>query len=166
MTVYFARAGQTGPIKIGFTFGEVAERVAELQCGCPWPITVLHEMPGGIEAEAFLHRQLSDHRMCGEWFAPAEQVEALVQRAIDGALEIPERVTTVIDRAISLAGSEQKLADRVGFSQPAINKAKKRGRASAELAVAIDTAMAPDVTKSDLRPDLWPAEAAEPAEVA
>jgi DNA-binding transcriptional regulator YdaS (Cro superfamily) len=64
---------------------------------------------------------------------------------------------SALQKAISIAGSEAKLAEKVGFSQPAINKAKRKGHCSAEMAVAIDSALAPDVTKSDLRPDLWPA---------
>lgn len=58
--------------------------------------------------------------------------------------------------AIEVAGSEFKLANLIGVSQVAVNKAKHRGRCSAEMAAAIDAALAPRVTKHDLRPDLWP----------
>lgn len=61
-----------------------------------------------------------------------------------------------IKRAIRLAGSERALADMARVSQPAINKAKHRGYVTAEMAVLIDKALAPDVTKEQLRPDLWP----------
>lgn len=64
-----------------------------------------------------------------------------------------------IERAIRIAGSEAKLAEKTGFSQPAINKAKRKGRASAELAKAIDVALNGEVTKEQLRPDLWSAAA-------
>ena len=36
-----------------------------------------------------------------------------------------------IDRAIALAGSEARLGEATGFSQAAINKAKRRGHTSA-----------------------------------
>lgn len=63
---------------------------------------------------------------------------------------------TPIEQAIKLAGSEEKLAERIGYSQVAVNKAKKRGHPSAEMAVAIERALAGAVTCEDLRPDLWP----------
>lgn len=74
---------------------------------------------------------------------------------------VPERVA--LEKAIGLAGSEEKLGELIGYSQPAVNKAKKRGRASAEMAAKIDAALAPQITKSDLRPDLWPPEQSEAA---
>lgn len=63
---------------------------------------------------------------------------------------------TPIERAIKLAGSEEKLAERIGYSQVAVNKAKRRGHPSAEMAVKIERALDGAVTRSDLRPDLWP----------
>lgn len=63
---------------------------------------------------------------------------------------------TPITKAIALAGSEAKLGAACGVSQNAIWAAKKRGRVSAELAVAIERALRGQVTKAELRPDLWP----------
>lgn len=61
-----------------------------------------------------------------------------------------------IQRAIEIAGgSEAKLADAVQFSQPAIHKAKKTGRAGPRLALAIHHYTNGVVPASDLRPDLW-----------
>ena len=60
-----------------------------------------------------------------------------------------------IDRAIALAGSEARLGEATGFSQAAINKAKRRGHASAEMALAIHRFTAGAVAASELRPDLW-----------
>lgn len=62
---------------------------------------------------------------------------------------------TPLERAISLAGSEAKLASLIGRSQVAVNKAKHRGRVSAEMAVAIEHAVG--VGRHELRPDLFPA---------
>jgi DNA-binding transcriptional regulator YdaS (Cro superfamily) len=67
---------------------------------------------------------------------------------------------TPIERAIKRAGSEAKLAALIGCSQVAINKAKHRNRVSGEMAVAIDKATEGDVSKSDLRPDLFEPEEA------
>lgn len=60
----------------------------------------------------------------------------------------------LVVRAIAIAGSEAKLAERVGCSQVAINKAKRVGRVSAEMAVKIEAAVG--IPRQQLRPDLWP----------
>lgn len=63
---------------------------------------------------------------------------------------------TPIERAIKLAGgSEAKLAEAIGFSQPAINKAKKSKRAGWRLALAIHHFSNGTIPASELRPDLW-----------
>ena len=67
----------------------------------------------------------------------------------------------VIEKAIKLAGSEAKLGRGIGFSQVAINKAKRKGHASAEMALAIDHFLGGAVSASEMRPDLW----ASPAHV-
>lgn len=73
----------------------------------------------------------------------------------------------VIERAIAIAGSEAKLGRGTGFSQVAINKAKHKGRASAEMALAIHRFLEGAVPASDIRPDLWasPEDAARAAEL-
>ncbi len=63
---------------------------------------------------------------------------------------------TPIERAITLAGgSEAKLAEAIGFSQPAINKAKKSRRAGPRLALAIHHFSKGIISASEMRPDLW-----------
>lgn len=61
-------------------------------------------------------------------------------------------MTTPIERAIAEKGSERALGEATGYSQVAINKAKRAGRPSADLAIAI--ARATSVPLSELRPDL------------
>lgn len=61
----------------------------------------------------------------------------------------------VIERAIKLAGSEAKLGEGTKFSQVAINKAKHRGHATAEMALAIHRFLNGAVSAADLRPDIW-----------
>ncbi len=59
-------------------------------------------------------------------------------------------------RAIKLAGgSEAKLASQIGFSQPAVHKAKTTGRAGPRLALAIHRFTKGVVPASEIRPDLW-----------
>lgn len=65
-----------------------------------------------------------------------------------------------IERAIEIAGSEAKLGAMTGYSQVAINKAKHRGKPTADMAVAIERALNGQVTRQQMRPDLFePAEA-------
>lgn len=66
-----------------------------------------------------------------------------------------EAQRTPIERAIEFAGSEAKLGEGIGFSQVAINKAKRRGSVSAEMALAIHRFTGGHVPASALRPDLW-----------
>lgn len=69
-----------------------------------------------------------------------------------------EDVRTYIQKAIDKAGSQRALADAIGISQQSISylvtDAKK---VPAEVAVAIDKYTEGEVSKSDLRPDLWSA---------
>jgi DNA-binding transcriptional regulator YdaS (Cro superfamily) len=58
-------------------------------------------------------------------------------------------------RAIRIAGSECKLAQATGYSQVAINKAKRRGSVSPAMALAVHRFTAGVVPASALRPDLW-----------
>lgn len=64
-----------------------------------------------------------------------------------------------LETAIRILGSESKLGEATGYSQAAINKAKTRGRVSAEMAVAIEKATAGQVPRYRLRPDLFGAAA-------
>ena len=65
-TLYALRAGQF--VKIGFTRGDVRERIASLQTGCPLPIELIGTGWGGRYIESRLHEILKSYRSCGEWF--------------------------------------------------------------------------------------------------
>jgi hypothetical protein len=65
--VYFARAGEDGPVKIGHA-KDVRSRLSSMQTGCPIPLTLLGVLPGGREREAELHARFADLRVRGEWF--------------------------------------------------------------------------------------------------
>lgn len=64
--VYFLRAGEF--IKIGKSSGHPGSRIAALQTGCPFPITLAAWEFGGLEREAELHRRFAGLRRHGEWF--------------------------------------------------------------------------------------------------
>jgi DNA-binding transcriptional regulator YdaS (Cro superfamily) len=66
-------------------------------------------------------------------------------------------VRELIEQAISILGSQAKLAAACGIKQSSIWQAKETERCSAELAMAIEKATEGRVTAAELRPDLpWP----------
>lgn len=67
----------------------------------------------------------------------------------------PVHVRTLIEAAITIAGSELKLGKLAGYSQNAIWQAKRRGRVTAEMATAIDAATGGAIGRERLRPDLF-----------
>ncbi|MFT3851958.1 MAG: GIY-YIG nuclease family protein [Ilumatobacteraceae bacterium] len=67
-TVYVLEDGSG--IKIGYTQGPVAKRIAELQTGNSRRITTIAEAHNATpELEALLHAKLSEWNVTGEWFA-------------------------------------------------------------------------------------------------
>jgi hypothetical protein len=66
MPVYIIRAGQHGPVKIGFT-NDLAKRLVELQVGNHERLTILRIFEGGQAEEAQLHERFAENRLHGEW---------------------------------------------------------------------------------------------------
>lgn len=60
-----------------------------------------------------------------------------------------------VEQAIDIAGSEAKLGALTGYSQVAINKAKRRGRASPRMALAIERSLNRRVTREQLCPEIF-----------
>ena len=68
--IYYLRAGEDGPIKIGFTKGNPSDRITVLQTGCPYPIIFLGAQHGTQVEERRLHREYAPYWLSGEWFKP------------------------------------------------------------------------------------------------
>lgn len=66
-----------------------------------------------------------------------------------------QTVTSLLELAISIAGSEAKLGALAGYSQNAIWHAKRIGRVSAQMADAIEKATKGSVLRKQLRPDIF-----------
>jgi hypothetical protein len=66
--VYFVTAGPF--VKIGKTSGTPDGRIAALQTGCPYPMTLAAYESGGLREEAALHCRFAEYRVRpdGEWF--------------------------------------------------------------------------------------------------
>ena len=84
--VYALEAGEGGPVKIGLVshLGRLRPRIAALQAGCPATLRVLRLTQGGLELEAWIHRELEPHRIRGEWFEREPALEFLAGRIGEG----------------------------------------------------------------------------------
>lgn len=78
MTVYFIRAGNDGAIKIGFTKGDVSNRLRSLQRDYPDRLTCIRQIPGLRLTEAWLHRRFRKNRIVGEWFTLDQEMMVIV----------------------------------------------------------------------------------------
>lgn len=74
-----------------------------------------------------------------------------------------EENRALVASALEDFATEQKAAEAFGVSQPVVNEAKRTGKVGPKLAMGIDRATGGKISKSDLRPDLWP-KAEAPAE--
>ena len=70
--------------------------------------------------------------------------------------------TSALEQAIRIIGTQQALARKLGIRAPSVAEWRRRGRVPAERCAAIETATGGEVTRHDLRPDLFdpPADAA------
>ena len=67
MPVYMIRAGENGPVKIGYA-EHVALRLVKMQADNHERLTILRIFEGGQTEEAALHLLFADLRLNGEWF--------------------------------------------------------------------------------------------------
>lgn len=75
------------------------------------------------------------------------------------------KIRKQIEKAISITGSQQKLAEKVGCSQQYISLlARSAVKVSAEMALAFDRATDGKVSKHTLRPDIFGKPVREAAE--
>ncbi len=74
--VYFAQAGHTGMVKIGWTRKHPRARVKDLQTGCPHEIQLLSFVAGSQTDERALHERFDASRGVGEWFAWSPELAA------------------------------------------------------------------------------------------
>jgi DNA-binding transcriptional regulator YdaS (Cro superfamily) len=74
------------------------------------------------------------------------------------------QVSVLLEQAISRFGSEAATARAAGVSQPVVHEARKKGRVGPRLAIGLDKATDGEISKSILRPDLWPADEKEAAQ--
>lgn len=66
--IYFIEAVGAGLVKIGFTDGDPAKRLRQLQTGCPHQLRLAAATEGSISIEAVEHGRWAYLREQGEWF--------------------------------------------------------------------------------------------------
>lgn len=128
--IYFAQAGDGGPVKIGLTTGDPWKRAAALQTGCPLPITVLGVTDGGEDEERRLHETYGDLRKQGEWFAPDESLLneiKRISRPIEDSrrrrCEVPKDVRDLatVAQIVKVLGGGASLSRKLGLSPPQVS---------------------------------------------
>ena len=75
--VYFVEAVGLHMIKIGWTL-RIATRLRTLQCASPNELRLVATTPGGHKDEKTLHNIFRLHRVRGEWFTYATEVDQLI----------------------------------------------------------------------------------------
>jgi hypothetical protein len=68
--IYFVKSNKNQEIKIGFTSGQVEERIRTLQTSHPYQIELLATISGDMKFERSLHERFKEYRLQGEWFFP------------------------------------------------------------------------------------------------
>lgn len=72
-------------VKIGFA-RNVAERLADLQTGCPFELRIIGELPGAAASmELVFHEVLSRLRFRGEWFELTDRLRLMIHEINSGA---------------------------------------------------------------------------------
>lgn len=76
--LYMIRSA-AGPIKIGISV-DPAKRLKGLQTAHPWKLSLLCVVEGGAYLESEYHFRFAEHRLAGEWFNPAPEILAEIER--------------------------------------------------------------------------------------
>lgn len=77
--VYFIQVVPFGPIKIGYTSGNIALRMKALQQTSPHELKWIGSFSGGRKDELAAHRLLAASKLRAEWFHPTREVLDFIQ---------------------------------------------------------------------------------------
>lgn len=76
--IYFIRAGENGPIKIGQSTKPM-HRLEALMLWSPLPLTIVAVAPGMRNDEYRLHYRFRAHWLHHEWFSPCVEISAFIE---------------------------------------------------------------------------------------
>ena len=72
--IYFIRCEcPTGFIKIGFA-EDPQRRLLGLRTSCPYPLSLIAQLPGSIEEEHAIQKRFAAANVGGEWFRPVPEL--------------------------------------------------------------------------------------------
>jgi DNA-binding XRE family transcriptional regulator len=128
MPVYFVRAGDNGPVKIGWA-RVPEERIAILQSAHYEPLRVLRILDGERKLEKHLHTEFRDLRIRGEWFKFDERMMG------DIGLSLPLPASTKVKSGLRPKFSVHGIAKLVGKELQTARKAA--GLTQREVAAAL-----------------------------
>lgn len=167
MAVYLIRAGETGPVKIGYAADPV-DRLVNLQTAHWEQLHLLRVWEGELADEAALHLRFSDLRIAREWFSFSRKMLGDVGlKRIDGlAEEKPKKLSERrfvlcslpamrIEEIIGAGGGPSALGKTIGLKHSSIlswTQVPPKHVAAVSFATGIP--------KHVIRPDLWSPQAA------
>jgi len=90
MFIYFIKS-ESGHVKIGFSNNKITERLANLQSGSPFKLSVLKTIPILREQEKLLHKKFKKYRVIGEWFEFSDEIKEYIENPyeIPGGHRLP-----------------------------------------------------------------------------
>lgn len=117
--IYFIQADGTDRVKIGFTAGDPAKRLADLQTGCPHRLVILATASGSEQDEGRWHKDFATDRVQGEWFRLSPRLVAHIAAQIASSI-VSESLCAMDDRIQDLKAEVRKLrAELAAAHKPA-----------------------------------------------
>lgn len=125
--VYFIECAGAGAVKIGWA-NNVARRLLQHQCGCPYDLALLGTFPGGVALEQRIHLALTDHGIRGEW-VQASAAKGFLHEANESGIEvaIQRRMYAIAKRREENTATVKSTIAWLNKAAPEIN-AKRKGR--------------------------------------
>jgi DNA-binding transcriptional regulator YdaS (Cro superfamily) len=159
-SVYFFRAGESGPVKIGWTAASPRARLMALQPGCWEQLIVIGHIPGQpIEVERQWHARFAELRLVGEWFTPAPHLLRAIALAV--AVTPPVKIVSLVQpktnadvrQWMARKGLDYEgLAALLGFSVPHVRNALNRWvPPAARMCVRIERVTGGEITAAALQ---------------
>lgn len=134
-TVYFIRAGEGGPVKIGYCT-DTDERMNNLQTAHYDTLHLIRAVPGNRAKEKWLHRHFKDLRLRGEWFTfdpsmltvEPPEVETTPRDAVTfDSNGLPNDILEYVVQRLQDTDERQKdIAEKVGIPKTTVQRIASR----------------------------------------
>jgi hypothetical protein len=150
MPVYFIRAGDTGPVKIGLS-RDPKGRLKEFDIQSPVPLQLIRVVNGDRHTELYLHKRYKSLWLRGEWF--------LYCPTMMGDLDLPVSPTPpdssyrdlILEEALSKREMSAQIAEALGITRAAVSQWRRVPERH-----LVVVARVTGIPKRRLRPDLCP----------